>query len=278
MATDGCEVQMTEPDATIELLTAAPGRAGLVMDFDGVLSPIVTDPASSRLLDGTNDLLAGLARRLDLVALISGRPLAFLRDRAPVDGVALLGSYGLEELRDGVTHTEPAIEAWLPAVHEASARLHREFDNEDGVKVEDKAVSVAMHWRLAPDRTAAAAAVASAVREISERTGLVAEPGKLVVELIPPVRQDKGTALARLVERLGLARVVYAGDDLGDLPALRAAVAGGGHALVVTHGPETPPDLLEVATRTFDGVEAFAQWLGRLRAALDTAAAPTESA
>jgi trehalose 6-phosphate phosphatase len=261
---------MREPDAAIDFLAADPRRAGLVMDFDGVLSPIVTDPAASRLLDGTAELLGGIARHLHLVALISGRPLAFLRDRAQVDGVELIGSYGLEELRNGVTHTEPTIDAWLPAVHRAGAELHRLFHDAPGIVIENKTMSVAVHWRLAPDRSAAGTAVSLALREIADRTGLVAEPGKLVVELIPPVRQDKGTALIRLIERLGLTRVAYAGDDLGDLPALRAAAVRGGHALVVAQGPETPPALAQVATHVFDGVEPFADWLRSLRAVLDT--------
>ncbi|MET7427254.1 trehalose-phosphatase [Dactylosporangium sp. NPDC005555] len=261
---------MTEPDATIEFLTAAPADAGLVMDFDGVLSEIVEDPRASRLLDGTGDLLAGIAERMGVVALLSGRPLSFLQDRAPVHGVILLGSYGLEEMRDGVPHTHPEIAAWLPAVREASGELHNMFDGTDGVVVEDKAVSVAVHWRLAADRLETGAAVDKAVQTLAARTGLVAEPGKLVVELIPPVRQDKGTALTRLRETHSLQRVVYAGDDLGDLPALHACAAAGGHALVVTHGPETPPQLSSAATRTFDGVHAFATWLTILRAALES--------
>lgn len=260
---------MMARDETIAYVVVDPASTGLVTDFDGVLSPIVADPASSRLLDGTGALLSGIAKHLKLVALLSGRPLDFLRDRASIEGVTLLGSYGLEEMRDGVPATHPDISTWLPTVRNASAELHRVFDGTPGLTVEDKTISVAVHWRQADDQADAGALVERTMRRLAISTGLVAEPGKLVMELLPPVRQDKGTAIRRLIETYGLTNIVYAGDDLGDVPALRLVADRGGQALVVTHDGETPPPVVAAATRTFDGVEAFAGWLADLRAALD---------
>lgn len=260
-------------DETIAYLAADPASAGLVMDFDGVLSPIVADPARSRLLDGTAEVLSALSRRLGLVALLSGRPLEFLRHRACVEGVRLFGSYGLEETRDGEISTHPAIAAWLPAIRRARAELHGHFDAVSGVTVEEKAISVAVHWRRAERQSEAGALVAKTMDRLANSTGLVAERGKLVIELIPPIREDKGTAMRRMIDTHALARVAYAGDDLGDVPALRLVTGAGGHALVVTHGPETPSPVLASATRTFDGVDAFAAWLKELSTALGQPAA-----
>jgi len=91
------------------------------------------------------------------------------------------------------------------------------------------------------------------------------EPGKLVEELRPPINVDKGTAITALLAAHGdLTTFAYAGDDLGDIPALRAARDVGGYALVIDHGEETDPRLLELADETFAGTEAFADWLGKL--------------
>lgn len=76
---------------------STPGRrTGVVSDFDGVLSPIVPNPDDSRLSPDIEPVLAHLAEHLDLLAILSGRPLDFLLDRVPVPGAAFLGSYGME--------------------------------------------------------------------------------------------------------------------------------------------------------------------------------------
>ena len=100
---------------------------------------------------------------------------------------------------------------------------------------------------------------------VAAETGLRLEPGKLVEELRPPIAVDKGSAISRLMStRNNLTLFAYAGDDLGDIPALRAVRQAGGYALVVDHGHETDPRLLDLADETFAGTEGFAAWPGRL--------------
>jgi trehalose 6-phosphate phosphatase len=121
-----------------------------------------------------------------------------------------------------------------------------------------------VHWRQAPDEASAAADVRRATAQLAAATGLRAEPGKFVEELRPPVDIDKGSAVRGLLAGRTLTAVAYAGDDLGDLPALGAARAAGGYALVVDHGRETDPRLLQLADQVFPGTEAFAGWLREL--------------
>lgn len=262
---------MVEGHDVIASLIERPERTGLIMDFDGVLAPIVADPGESRLPPGTAELIADLASAFALVALVSGRPVGFLAERATVPGVALLGAYGVETQRDGRRHVLPEVERFRGTVARATADLHRRFDagaGAEGIRVEDKGLAVAVHWRQAEDEPAARRLVQDAVAELIDTTGLHREPGKLVEELRPPVQEDKGTAVRRLIEDAKLERIAYAGDDLGDVPALRAVAEAGGYALVVAHGAETSPEVTAVAHVIFDGVEGFAAWLRELRDAL----------
>src|SRR5580658_4844466 len=82
----------------LEALAADPKTSGLILDFDGVLSPIVEDPATSTLPDGVASALARLAKSLGVLAIISGRPVDFLADRVRIPGIPLLGSYGMERV------------------------------------------------------------------------------------------------------------------------------------------------------------------------------------
>jgi trehalose 6-phosphate phosphatase len=237
------------------------------MDFDGVLSPIVDDPAASRLIDGAAPALERLVAQLDVVALLSGRPVGFLAERASVPGLVLLGSYGLERRVNGATLVLPEVEPWLPKVAEAAQLLVEMFADTTGIHVERKSVAVAVHWRRANDPDSAGRRVMDAAARVAAQTGLQLEPGKLVQELRPPLSVDKGTALRRLISERQLSKVAYAGDDLGDLPAFAAVRAAGGFALVV-HGAETAPEVSAVPGSHFDGPAEFVSWLVALNLAL----------
>ena len=258
---------MTPAADVIRSLTEPGRRAGLVMDFDGVLAPIVDDPTASRPLDGTLEVLEQLAGRLELVALVSGRPAAFLAERASVPGVDLYGSYGVEHWTDGAVQVLPEVERWRPVVRDARDRLAHELGDVVGLHLEDKGLAVAVHWRRTTDPTAAEARVTAAVADVCADTGLHPEPGKMVAELRPPVQQDKGTALRRIVAAARLDVVAYAGDDRGDLPAFAAVRELGGHALVV-HGPDVAPEVAAVPGTSFDGPADVQAWLRDLARAL----------
>lgn len=237
------------------------------MDFDGVLAPIVDDPGASRPLDGAVEVLAELAERLTLVALVSGRPAAFLADRAPAPGVHLFGAYGVEHWVDGAVQVLPAVERWRPVVQGARDRLTEALGDVPGIHLEDKGLAVAVHWRRAHDPAAAERLATAAVADVCADTGLHREPGKMVAELRPPVEEDKGTALRRLVADHRLDVVAYAGDDRGDLPAFAAVIELGGHPLVV-HGPDVAPEVAAIAGTAFDGPVDVLAWLRELARAL----------
>jgi trehalose 6-phosphate phosphatase len=261
---------MSDRAEAVEALAADPGRSGLVLDFDGVLAPIKDDPTTCVLPARVAASLGRLAGRLELVAIISGRPVAFLTERVGLPGVPLLGSYGMEQSTDGVRQIDSEAEKWLGQVHAAALTLRGQLAGSPGIRVEEKSVSVAVHWRQAPDQAAAADEVRRVTARVADELGLRLEPGKLVEELRPPIDVDKGSAIsALLAEHPDLSAFAYAGDDLGDIPALRAARDAGGYALVIDHGQETDPRLLELADETFPGTDAFADWLGKLADRVD---------
>ena len=237
-----------------------PALAAVVLDFDGTLSPIVDVAAEARPVDGAVELLDRLAGRLGLVAVMSGRPVDFLRLLLP-PSVALSGLYGLEVIRDGVRSDLPGAGAWREVVADV-ARISVDRGPE-GMVVEPKGLSLTLHYRTRPD---VAPAVVAWAENQAARSGLVARPAKMSVELHPPIAVDKGTALEALTA--GLAAVCYAGDDQGDLPAFDALdrlAAAGVHTLrVAVASPEAPPELVERADLLVDDPGGVVALLSRL--------------
>jgi trehalose 6-phosphate phosphatase len=256
---------MRRPEEAIELLAARPATAGLFLDFDGTLAPIVENPERARMPRELRPVLADLAGALGVLGVVSGRPAAFLAEQVDVAGVELLGLYGMQRWRNGRAETDRAAESWLDRVQEARGRLEDALRGADGVWVEDKGLSVAVHWRNAPDRDTAEHEVALMVAALAVDSGLRVEDGKFVRELRPDVEWDKGRVVRTLAGERGLAPVVFVGDDLGDLPAFAAAREGGGFAIAVSGEGETPVDLLEAADAVLPGPPAVRLWLGILR-------------
>jgi trehalose 6-phosphate phosphatase len=220
-----------------------PARAALFVDFDGSLAPIVLDPAAARPLPAAAIALARLAPRLGTVAVVSGRPAAFLRDALAIDEVEYVGTYGLERIVGGDVvlddRVRPFVDAVVRAADEAEAAL-------PGLRIERKGdVAVTVHWRDQPERGEEATRWAA---EAAPRLGLDAPlRGRMAVELRPPVPVDKGTTVARLAA--GMDTAAFAGDDVGDLPAfaaLRALVHDGSLMHAVSIGvtsEESPPEV-----------------------------------
>ena len=185
-------------------LAASPERAAILLDVDGTLAPIVPRPEDARVPPETQAELERLAGRYALVACVSGRASADAAATVGVERLVYVGTHGLE--------LEPEAERWAAALHEFAA----------GVPwpAEDKGLSVSFHYRGALDESAARAeleSVAAAARE----AGLHARFGRKVLELLPPIEANKGTAIRRLLRERELRRALYAGDDTTDLDAFR---------------------------------------------------------
>jgi len=223
----------------------------LFLDLDGVLAPIVSRPeqvrpdaARTRLLKA---LQTGLGGRL---AVISGRTIADL-DRI-LDGAvaALAGVHGLERrLGDG--------RAWRAEPSKAVAGARAAFEQLaaawPGVAIEDKGLSVGVHYRAAP---AALADVREVVERLTPSDDLTAQWGQMVAELRTP-GPDKGDALTAFMAEPPFrgSRPIFVGDDLTDEHAFAAAAAAGGFGVLV--GPDRPT----AARMRLDTVEAVYHWL-----------------
>ncbi len=233
-------------------LVERPSTSALFVDFDGTLAPIVADPLAARALPGAAAVLGRLAARYSLVAVVSGRPVAFLLDAlGQVRDVRLVGLYGMEEwAAPGPVVEAPGAGRWRPVVARVTQRA------QDGVpagaEVEPKGLTVTLHWRQNP--AAEAWATDLAARALAD-DGLVAQPGRMALELRPPVETDKGTVVRRLGRDHGA--VAAFGDDLGDLPAFAAlgdlAASGAAVARVAVVDAESPAEVAEAADVVVDG-------------------------
>jgi len=217
-------------DDPLALLRSEPDRAAVMLDVDGTLAPIVARPDLAAVPEGTRAEVSRLASRYALVACVSGRTAEEAERLVGVDGVVYIGVHGLE--------LAPEAAAWRETL--------RPFAAEPWPWLEDKGLTVALHWREAPDEEEAERTL-QAVAARAEAAGLEARWGRKVLELRPPVAADKGTAVRFLLEERGLRRALYAGDDTTDLDAFRGLEGLEVGVRVAIVSPESPPELREAA-------------------------------
>ena len=231
---------------------ADPAHAAIVMDFDGSLAEIVDHPDDAQPLDGVVGMLHALVAWFGRCAIVSGRPVAFLRAALPVDGLGLVGQYGLEHLVGDEIVVDERARPYAAAIAAVADAAEAELGD---VFVERKgSVAVTLHWRTRAERGPTAERWA---HQAATTHGLTEYPTKMAVELRPPVTVDKGSAVEQLCG--GMNAALFAGDDHGDLSAFAALArlqsAGAlRHAVRVgVTSAEAPAELLAAADVVVDG-------------------------
>ncbi len=233
----------------------------LFFDYDGTLSPIVSDPGAAVLVDGVAEALEQLAAQCP-VAVLSGRELADIQSRVGIPGIWYAGSHGFEMTGpDGSYHQNDAAVAAVPVLQRAADELRDRLAQIPGVSVEHKRFVVTVHYRkVAPERVGE---IVAATHRLGQRDGLRVKTGRKVVELRPDIDWDKGTTLAWIRDRIdptGSMLPTYVGNDLTDEDAFDA-VRFEGVGVVVHHSEDG--DRRSAAHFTLESPEQVREYLRR---------------
>jgi len=208
----------------------------LLTDYDGTLTPIVERPELANLSEEARRLLRTLARHHRFtLGVISGRALADLKDKVGISGIIYAGNHGLEIEGPGISFVNPMAEELRPILRIMHYVLSRALGTIKGVLVENKGLSLSIHYRLAEKRRARE--IEGIVKQVvggAEATGQAKiTSGKKVYEVRPAVTWDKGKAIKLLMKKYGKGGrksgllPMYLGDDLTDEDGFRVIEAYG---------------------------------------------------
>jgi trehalose 6-phosphate phosphatase len=224
----------------------------MAFDFDGTLTPIVARPDDARISQAVASRLRTLAQRLP-VAIVTGRTVADVRKRLGFEPRFIVGNHGSEDAL-GQAETS-ALSAALDGLR-ATLRTRAQDLNAAGITVEDKGLSIALHYRLARDRQRARDLIGELLASTDKSLHIFA--GKLVMNAIPAGAPDKASAVHALVARCGAHAAFFAGDDVNDEPVFVSAPP---HWLTLRVGRE---DLNSRARFCLDGPQEVALLLDRI--------------
>ena len=222
---------------------AAAGRMLVAVDFDGTLAPIVERPEDAAPLPDGIAALRRLAERADTdVAIVSGRGLEDARARVRLEGVYYAGNHGMEIEGPGLSRVLDEAAALRPSLEGCRARLEEELSRVEGAQVEDKGLTLSIHYRRGATQEGREAVVRSVHAACAGVRGLRITEGKMVVEVRPDVEWDKGAATRFLMDTVEGAAgravpALFLGDDRTDEDAFRILSEEGGGILVAEDRP-----------------------------------------
>jgi trehalose 6-phosphate phosphatase len=234
----------------------------VALNFDGILAPVVDNPALACVYPGMDQLLQALASRPETgVAIFSGRERADLQARIRIPGLIYAGNHGLEISGPGVLFVEPVAAAHRDALQELSTALATRLQSIPGVWVEDKGLSLSVHYGQAAEADwEEVRRVVNSVLAGSNHPPQLTQ-GEKAFEIRPRLYWNKGAATLWLREPLGHADalVIYLGGDVTDEDAFKAL----SDHVTVRVGPPA-----ETAAQFYlespAEVEEFLRWLSSL--------------
>lgn len=245
-----------------ERIASAPGLV-LCTDFDGTLAPIETDPDAPEITPENRRVLKSLRDHERIrVAVVSGRALDDVRERVGVDGIAYAGNHGLELHRHGSTTVHPVAAKRRRRLQRIVEYLEDRLASIEGAAIEDKGVTVTVHFRKTPEEQVES--VVEAVEESVERFGdgrIRCTGGKQILELRPAVRWHKGMAVSLIAAAQADDWMpIYIGDDTTDESAFRAVLPDG-IAIHVGRGETNASYQVPTQSAVADRLEALGSWL-----------------
>jgi trehalose 6-phosphate phosphatase len=274
MGVEGFGLRTESGTAGLAAILADPAGAVIASDFDGTLSPIVDVPEAAHIHPDAPEVLIELGRKVGAIVIVTGRPVAQAIELgrppgggpglADVPGLVVLGQYGVERWENGAVAAPPP----PPGLDRVRAALPELIGGLPGARIEDKGRALAVHTRNCADPDGALRSLADPVAKLAAETGLVVEPGRMVLELRPP-GMDKGQALRAFLEERSARSVLFAGDDLGDVAAFDAVHSGDlpGVALC-SASPEVSAALTDRADAIVEGPAGVIAFLRALAARL----------
>lgn len=214
--------------------TVMANRPLLAFDFDGTLAPIVPRPDDARVSIGVAQRMAQLSRLLP-VAIITGRSVDDVRQRLGFNVHHIIGNHGAENIER--PSASGAMAAWRSALDPVRLLLEQRSETleHQGIVLEDKQHSLALHYRLARDREQALKTIQTLVSELPRDVRVFG--GKCVVNIVAADAPDKGHAMLDLVQRTGSSSAVFIGDDVNDEAVFAVAPD---HWLTVRIGRDDP--------------------------------------
>jgi trehalose 6-phosphate phosphatase len=235
----------------------------LLFDYDGTLTPIVDKPELATLSEESRKTIKSLAAKKQFtIGIISGRAIGDIKSKAGIDNIIYAGNHGLEIEGPGFAFIHPLTEEIKSNLKLINIVLNKTMGSIKGTIVEDKGMTLSVHYRMVEDTDEEAEVknVFDRVIGLARKIGRVnTSRGKKVYEVRPPVNWHKGKAVELIMKDYEKEKhkplLIYMGDDLTDEDAFQSVKEFNGISMFV--GEQTSDSRADYYLKSMDEVYDF---------------------
>jgi trehalose-phosphatase len=199
----------------------------ILTDFDGTLTPIRKHPDLAALSEEIRRTLIKFSQDKALfLGIITGRSLKQIKKLVNIRDVLYVANHGIELEGPGIRSTCPEAKKARSTLWHMYMRLFKSLRHIKGIYVEDKGLSVSLHYRAVKkkgDVEYVTKTLQTITKPFLDRNMLLVHTGKMVYEIRPPVKWNKASAIQWLFTHYFTgefskdALLIYIGDDKADI-------------------------------------------------------------
>ncbi|MFH1355131.1 MAG: trehalose-phosphatase [Candidatus Omnitrophota bacterium] len=235
------------------------------LDYDGTLTPIVSRPELAVISREMQDTVRKLSK-IFTVAIVSGRMREDVENLVGIKDIYYAGSHGFDISGPGFSIIQPKARETIPQVAEVIDKLSKDLSGIEGLLIEKKKISVAVHYRLVDEKYLPR--IEKSVFDIVKQyQSLRLMSGKKVFEILPNIHWDKGQAIRWIMDYLKISwdssSVIYIGDDLTDEHAF-SVLRTRGTGILVSEKPR--PSMADFRVSSVDEVRRLFEEVIKLSA------------
>lgn len=203
----------------------------IFLDYDGTLTPIVEKPEKALISKETKEVIGELSKKPSYkIAIISGRALRDVKSLLGLDNIIYSGNHGLEIEGPKIRFKTTVSPEYTSILSQIKKELNKKITGFKGAFLEDKGLSLSLHFRLVNKKEIPLLKTAfhETIILYLVRNKIKVKAGKMVLEVRPVMEWDKGKVVLWLLARLKFfksgAKIlpIYIGDDLTDEDAFKA--------------------------------------------------------
>ncbi len=242
----------------------------IVTDIDGTISSIKTLPHQAVIKNNMKGTLNNIQQKFKLLSIITGRSLKDALEMINIEGILYIGNHGMEYQRNNEIVTDKKTLKYIPKINELYKKLKNESNlKQHGIILENKNACITIHYRTAQDTQSARKTILKTLKNIQTTEGLQIKEGRKIIEVRPPIGNDKGKIINKIVKNYEAKKLIYLGDDITDVDAFREIsklsteknIEGTSILVRSDETPEFVKKSAEYYVNSVDEVEIFLNWL-----------------
>jgi trehalose 6-phosphate phosphatase len=204
-----------------DLKTFKEDQSVVITDIDGTISEITSEPSHAKITADMRNILFVLSSQFKFVGVLTGRDINDALNIIKLKKIVYMGNHGLQRLKNGKIITDSRVNVYVPIIKEIYEELTTRLKNSSGFNLEYKTLSLTVHYNECYPKYCAKKEVLDTISTMSLGKLVKIVEGRDLLEIRPPVGDDKGSVLQKFIKENNIKKIIYIGDDINDVCAFK---------------------------------------------------------